>query len=103
MVSTLRLCLNLNTQVKNAVNLIPQLLAFLPLLVYTVVVINDFATSHIGEGISPSHTIVLLLVNSVFWLLVLALTTHCFIVWRKLDDVWREYGAKAYEDNRGIA
>lgn len=84
-------------------NLVPQLLAFLPLLVYTVVMVHDFATSDIGEGISSAHTVILLLVNSAFWLIVLALTTHCFRVWRDLDETWKNYGAKAYGDESGLA
>ena len=71
----------------------PKLICFLPVIVYTMVALNDYQSQHVANVINPLHTRILLLYTGVLWVLILALAAWCFARLMKIDRLWDEYWA----------
>jgi hypothetical protein len=71
--------------------MIPKLICLLPVVVYSLVAIHDYATMAIGSAISPMHARILLIYTGVFWLIIVALALWCFVRLIGIDRIWEEY------------
>jgi len=71
--------------------MIPKLICFLPVAVYSLVAVHDYATLSVGSAISPLHARILLAYTAVFWLVIVALSLWCFLRLVTIDELWEEY------------
>lgn len=70
---------------------VPKLICFLPVIVYSMVGLNDYQSQHVANVINPLHTRILLAYTGVLWALILVLATWCFIRLLRIDRIWDEY------------
>lgn len=70
---------------------IPRLICFLPVVVYTMVAVNDYQSQHVANVINAVHTRILLAYTGILWLVILALASWCFARLMKIDQIWDEY------------
>lgn len=80
------------TKVSGSLRFIPKAICFLPVLVYTFILIHDcWITRETGELINDPHTAILLIYTISFWIAILALAIWCFTRWKRIDELWEEY------------
>lgn len=70
---------------------VPKLICFLPVIVYSMVALNDFQSQHVANVINPLHTRILLTYTGVLWFLIIVLASWCFARLMKIDRIWDEY------------
>ena len=70
---------------------VPKLICFLPVVVYTMVAVNDYQSQHVANVINPLHTRILLAYTGVLWVLILGLASWCFARLMRIDQIWDEY------------
>ncbi len=66
-----------------------KLLYALPLAVQAIVVWHDWATRHLGYGVSVRGTYIVLATGWGCLLAILFLTVMCFSLWRKINKKWQ--------------
>ncbi len=74
---------------------VPKLICFLPVIVYTMVAVNDYQSQHVANVINPLHTRILLAYTGVLWVVILLLAAWCFVRLLRIDRIWDEYFAFA--------
>jgi hypothetical protein len=72
----------------------PKLTCFLPLVVYSMVAINDYQSQNIANAINPLHTRILLIYTGVLWVAIGVLSTWCYMRLAQIDRIWDEYWAQ---------
>lgn len=70
---------------------VPKLVCFLPVIVYTMVAVNDYQSQHVANVINPLHTRILLAYTGVLWVVILLLAAWCFVRLLRIDRIWDEY------------
>lgn len=70
---------------------VPKLVCFLPVIVYSMVAVNDYQSQHVANVINPLHTRILLAYTGVLWVVILLLAAWCFVRLLHIDRIWDEY------------
>jgi hypothetical protein len=72
---------------------VPKLICFLPVVVYTMVALNDYRSQHVANVIDQPHTRILLAYTGVLWIVIVLLAAWCFARLLRIDRIWDEYFA----------
>lgn len=71
---------------------VPRMLYYIPIMIFSIVVVNDALTFKSGAILlnSLGKTILLYVMSAVFWILLLAETLVCIYVIKQTDDLWHK-------------
>lgn len=61
-----------------------------PAMVYTLIAVNDFCTSDIGNTISPTHTKIVIAYTAVLWVAIIWVGLRCWMEWLAIDRIWEK-------------
>jgi hypothetical protein len=72
----------------------PKLTCLLPLVVYSMVAVNDFLSQGVANAINPLHTRVLLAYTAMIWVVTGVLSAWCFRRLVEIDRLWDDYWSR---------
>ncbi len=59
-----------------------------PMCVYTMIAVNDYLTTDIGNRISSTHTKMVLAYTAALWMAIAFMTWNCWREWLAIDQIW---------------
>lgn len=74
----------------------PQFIVILPFFVHFTVVANDFSTRELGDILSSTHTIIIIIAESMLLVAILVIAIMCFLEIRAMAKMWNDYYRLVY-------
>lgn len=70
---------------------IPKLICLIPLLVYLLVVVNDYHSLQMGYSVSRLRTISGFTLSIIFLLIIFGFSVWCISKWYEIDGLWKSF------------
>lgn len=75
--------------------IMPKFLVWIPVLITSAVVINDYATFDIGANLSMTRAKVSIFLSVALLVLLVGVAASAYQMWRRIDRVWKELHEEA--------